>query len=555
MQSYLGPEGHAEIDQLRQHIDELTQERDMLHLELENNQRKEELADHEIQQNKRGEENEHEDTEEKHEGDEEDEEALSIMKAGVAEIRRLLQSLNESESFNAQLQGSIQQLEKERDYLNQQLSNNSQIKKENMQNIPNDAGNQNGMLENFAESFEGVFQELVKIDFREYLFADEDPSNAQLLESPLELKLVRIKNVVIRFFELRDRFNSLFNEREDLIKRLNAAMTENSNHSASADQNRNQLVYELNELTAVLDQKQEEVKDMSNYIKQLEHERNSLYRRLEEQRAVGKPQSQISQVIELLDGTLQLLFTADETRSMTPDQKITEMQNVVREYQSLREEYRDLVEEKDYLQVTLDSVTNKLKAQQAEIEFLNRQIDIMRNEVAAFIKMDEFKSAERMKSENTKLKQELEALKADKEKLEREYNQDKTSLESLRNENKHLQKTVQELEESQDKYQKEIRALTAQINDKNAEIEILQKQIKELGLQNDEIVHLLESEREQSRHKEHDFMELTHQFNDLNGRFEKVNLLLDHERNESYKKRAQSQRPHTASISVNTKER
>lgn len=553
LRAQIKPEASSEIEQLHKIIDELTEEKDILQLELDNYKRKEELADHETKQNKNAEEAAPKETEEAKQEKDEQIDRLQKENAGLTqeleaarvEIEKIKQLLEESESLSSQLQAKIQSLEQEKTNIGEQEkpnvgqpeSSEVQIETESPKKQENAAEKESSAaVENFIARFNTVFQELAKTDYRVFLEVDEDPAKVQLLESPPEAKLARVRSVIFKFFELRNQFNLSINERDELIKRLNMARAEAANNqrlSPSGSEGKNQLLFELNEATAALEQRQEEIKEMTAYIKQLEYERNALYRRLDEQKLASKGQAQ---VFDMLDGTLQIAFTSEETRSMTVDQKLIEMQNIVRSYQGLREECRDLAEERDYLQVTLDSVTNKLKAQQSEIEFLNRQIDVMRNEVAALVKMDEFKSAEKMKSENIRLKQELEALRAEKEKFEKETSQDKANLEAAKAENKQISKDLAEVEEAREKLLKELKALSAQVGEKTTEIEALQKQVKDAKVQCEELARLLEFEREENRRKEHDLVELSHQVNEIASKMEKTNMLLEHERNESSKK-------------------
>lgn len=392
-------------------------------------------------------------------------------------------------------------------------------------------------VEAFIELFNVVFQELVNIDFREFLETHEDPLTTQVLEFPLEVKLARIKSVILRFFEMRDRLNVILTERDALLSKLETTMPDTARTSHSTDQSKTQLLFELNEATAALDQKQEELKEMREIIKGVEYERDTLYQQLEELRAAGgKISPRNTQAFDWLDGMLEPLFTEEEIRSMSTHQKVEEVHKIIREYQSLREHFGELNEEKGLLQVTLDSVTNKLRAQQSEIDYLNRQIDVMRNEVASFLKMDEFKSVEKMKTENAKLKQENEALKVENEQLKNELSQEKLELKVLRNEKKELIKTIEERANAIERLEKEFKVINANLSEKINEIDTIGKQLKELKQKHEETTKLLENEREGSRKKDLDLRETQRQLHEFSSQFEKASLLLEQERNENSKK-------------------
>lgn len=540
----------SEIANLQRIIEEMSQERDELHQQLKNYEDEEELVSQEVENHRQTLEETQQYIANFRRSYEEQLNHLQEEKLAMAqeletannEVERMKTSIEELENLIAQLRAKIQRLENEKHELVKQLST---VNSEDFRKKLNSSTEQNSVkLESFVVAFNSTFQDFLSQDFKELLEIGEEVSDDQLMDAPLDKKLDWIKTIIIRQIESRERYETMLAEKDEIIRKLNMNAMENAKNSKRSqqqnDQSKSQLLYELNETSTALDQKQEQIKEMEGYIKQLEHERNSLYRKIEDQqrqaaRSNNSP-SQTTQVFDMLDGTLEIAFTAEETRSMTLDQKFIEVQNIVKNYQELKVECRELTEERDYLQVTLDSVTNKLKAQQSEIEFLNRQIDVMRKEVAAFIKMDDFKNTEKMKADNKKFKQEIEALKTEKDRLEKEASQEKASLETLREDLKKLKSNLEEAEDAKGKAQKDIKVLNENLKEKALEIEALQRQNKDFKHQLEEITRLLEHERDCVRKKDQDVNEISHQFADLSSKFEKLNIMLEHEQNESQKK-------------------
>lgn len=216
------------------------------------------------------------------------------------------------------------------------------------------------------------------------------------------------------------------------------------------------------------------------------------------------------------------------------EKRIAELTHIARENHALREECRNLREERDQLQVTLESVTNKLRAQQGEIDYLNRQIDVMRTEVAEFL--DDISNSENLKSENVKLKKEFEALRAENERVQQESQRGTECMEQLKSKNTELVKSVSELEDGKVKLQKEVQALNSQLSEKLGEVEALDRKNKDFASKNEELVKILEQEREELQQKEENIFDLHHEIEELRSEFERASLLLERERNESHKK-------------------
>ena len=520
-----------EIAHLQRLVDELTQEKEDLIQQIKTYEEEEELVSQEVEHHRQTleetqlyianfkqtyEEQIVKITEEKNM-------MVSELEAANTELLQMKNALEETERANTQLQAKLQQLEHEKVELIKQFSESQPGNIEEFQKKLSQIESEGEIFGDLAGSLLETLQDFFKREAGEF---GEDSSAMKGVDESLENSINRVKAVIAKYFELKERLAQVTAERDDLIAKWNSPSGPTHGRLPSqTDQGK--ATAELREAKAALEQ---QIKGMTNYIQQLEYERDTMYRRLDERNFKNQ---HTTQVFELLDGALEVAFTAEETRSMTIDQKFTEMQNIVRSYQTIQQEYHNLNEERDYLQVTLDSVTNKLRAQQAEIDFLNRQIDIMRNEVAEFIKMDEFKVYERLKQDNAKLKQDIEAMKADKEKLEKEHQK---ALEEIKNKNTELTKQVAELEAARDKLEKDLKLLNGQLVDKIAENETLQRQVRDTKQQNEELTKLLELEREESRRKEHTINELHHQLGDANAKFEKANMLLEHERNESYKK-------------------
>ena len=291
--------------------------------------------------------------------------------------------------------------------------------------------------------------------------------------------------------------------------------------------------HELRKAQAAFAQQQGQIQRMSTYIQQLEFERGSLIRSYE---MLGVAKGQPTQVFELLDGALEVTFTTEEVQAMSFEQKFEEMLNIVREYRSIKEDYHAVNTERDYLQVTLDSVTNKLRAQQTEIDFLNRQIGVLRNEVAEFIKLEDIGNIEKIKGENLKLKQEIESLRTAKEKLTRELEEGSANTAQLKKTNDDLSRNVAELQELKDKLLKDSNEMSKQLNAAVAENETLKKQNSQLNAQKEETIRMLDIEREEVKRRGASLIELRQKLEQVSSDLEKSKLLLEHEREEAQKK-------------------
>lgn len=530
----------SEIVNLQAIIEQLTQERDELQRELKSYEEEEELVSQEVEQHRKTMEetqlfvvNFKRSCEEQinHVQDEKIQlsKELDAMKSQLEDMKVTLEN---SESLAEQFK--FEKLE-----LIKLFTAKNENNMDDIQTKINAIESEGSKLGDFVAAFNTAFQDFLEKDPKEFADIGEESNETKATEYTLEDKLGKIRILVLRYFELKERLDALISEKDELLKRLDEYLPENAGNAGRIyenDNSKNQLIFELNETNAALEQQQEQIKELTNYVQQLEHEKKLLCSKLEVQGQSGMMTPQNSRIFELLDGTLEIVFTAEESRAMTLEQKLFEVQSMIRGYQELKDECYQLAEEKSLLNVTLDSVTNKLKAQQSEIEFLNKQIDVMRKEVAALINMDEFKSGEKLKAENRKLKETNESLKANNEKLEKELVEGKSSLETLKTENQAFSKKLEELQETYEKSQKEIKTLSSSLSEKVSEIESLQQQNRDLKAQNEEIKLHLDSEREECDRKEEELIELSHQLSELSGRFENVNMLLEHERNESYKK-------------------
>lgn len=549
LKSQLKSQPNNDTVQLQKIVEQLTQERQDLQDQLRSYEEEDELANQELKQHwKTLEETQQNIASTKRTYEEQleraQEEKLLVaqeLEEAHAQINHLRKALEESENHCNQLQGKIIQLEHEKNELLKQFSANQNVNNiQEFQNRVSGIEKEGQELGRFATLFNNAFQELLKQNYSEFLEVGEDHTKLRLTEIPLEHKLKRMTDCIYRAFEIKDRWNGLLTERNDLQRNLQAALSANASNQTwtqANDQSRNQLSFELKGAIASLEQKQERMKEMGHYIKELEAKISELeYEREDLSKVTNEKNSQVAEIVDMLDFSLEIVFGHEETQLLSVEQKLMEIQNIVKSYQSLKIECRDLYEEKDFLQVTLDSVTNKLKAQQSEIDFLNRQIDIMRTEVASLIKMDEFKNIEKMKNENMKLKQEIENLKRDMSKLENDVQYEKNSNENLKNQVSELNHTVEDLEDTKLKLQKEIKTLSLQVSELTSDNNNIQKQFQDSQFKYEEMTRVLEYERGEMKYRESEVAELQQQNTDLTSRTDKLNSLLEHERDESQKK-------------------
>lgn len=404
-------------------------------------------------------------------------------------------------------------------------------------------------LANFYRGFNTFYEELFE-QKTEYVTEEANPEY-DILHDILASGEEKIRR-------LREAFEKLILRAQGSRPNLEGSEGQEANSSMLKAQNM-QLASEVNELRDLLQRRNEEIRGLNFYVsnftkklKDLEKERNDLTAQLRgrggEERLHGgstEDNTKVLQVFELLDGTLEVILSQEEMRNLTVHEKFTEIQSVVKQYEDLKQAFRGVQEEKECLEVTLSSVTNKLKAQQSEIEFLNRQIDNMRAEFAEFIKMDELKHMDRLKQENDSLKKQIGPLVQENVELKRKIEALTKEMQILlgiskaenHKESGLVESDIQKLRSS---LQWNIQGPSVVTEDKNREIEKYEQRNKELLLKiedlsaySEDLGLLIATLKEEARQRDGAIDELIQQMSALINLNEELSQRLQQERGRS----------------------
>ena len=411
-----------------------------------------------------------------------DEESINFNQKWVQE---LIKSMNEVNARNAKL-------EIEKSLLIAQLQKDNE-----KESILEAIAKVSQGLAGFIESFTIFYQELIERKvFEDAMGTNTEEDVIQDILTNGETKLEKLRNLI-----------------DQLLFRAQQSPEDQEHYEAVIRD-----IHEKNfELQAILKEKTKDIQELVNYseslrsrIHDLESEKSELMRsrgRSSEPivfKGGADENDRMVQVFELLDGTLEVTLTQEEVKNLSVNQKFTELRNIIAQHEDLKQHYRSLQEENEYLEVTLESITNKLKAQQAEIDFLNRQIDNTRLEFSEFLKMDELQQFEKFKKENDALKASNESLARENAELRNMMQRLSADLSTLQGfskiqregTNNEVISEVKVLIENNRQISDKVVELTRSLEDKNAELKRLEREKKELSLNNQELTRKAENLQE-----------------------------------------------------------